>query len=124
MAKKKEKKRVDGSGFGGSFGDLLAARGLSAAEESPGTVQLEDEQVTEESGWKARDWRAQVERKGRKGKTVTRLYGVSLDDGAQKALCKALGRALGCRAFVEDGEILLQGEHRERALGWFQKNEV
>ena len=60
----------------------------------------------------------QVQRKGRGGKTVTLLGGISASPAARKNLARELGRALGTGARVEGSEIVLQGDVRERASDW------
>lgn len=63
----------------------------------------------------------QREKKGRGGKTVTRLRGLSLPAGALEALCKELKQGLGCGAVVEEGDVLLQGDQCKRAAEWLEK---
>ena len=60
----------------------------------------------------------QKERKGRGGKTVTRveLRGVPAD--ALDAWLQACRRALGCGGAVEDGALVLQGDQRDRVNEW------
>ena len=120
MAKKSKKIEVDGQGFGGSMADLLKAQGFATPSPSDAEEQSAATEVKSASAPDSRLWRAQVERKGRKGKTVTRLYGVTLDKEQAKVLCSAIGKAMGARAFIEDDEILLQGKHAERVLKWLR----
>lgn len=61
------------------------------------------------------------EKKGRRGKTVTRVTGATLPKEALVDLAKDLKRSLGCGAVVEDGDILLQGDQTERAGTYFEK---
>jgi translation initiation factor 1 len=51
--------------------------------------------------------------KGRGGKTVTLIQGVSLDDAALTQLGKQLKAACGSGGTVKDGVIEVQGDHRE-----------
>jgi len=114
----------DGSGFGSGLAAALLARGLvvdkpveeaegaapSATPNPPPTVSLARARVRHE-------------RKGRGGKTVTLVEGIAaLDDAGRKALARALGKALGCGASVEDDAVVLQGDQRERATEWLEKN--
>jgi translation initiation factor 1 len=52
--------------------------------------------------------------KGRGGKTVTRVEGVPLDDGALIGLGKQLRSACGSGGTVKDGVIEVQGDHCDK----------
>ena len=61
----------------------------------------------------------QRERKGRAGKTVTRISGLPterVDD-----LAKQLKSALGCGAVVEGGHLIVLGDLVDRVAGWLEK---
>lgn len=60
-----------------------------------------------------------MEKKGRRGKTVTRVSGVPQNDLA--ALCKEMKKALGCGATIEDADLILLGDLVSRAVAWFEK---
>ncbi len=120
MAKKTKKIDVNGQGFGGTMADLLKGSGLAPPQSSDVHPPSVIEEKAASTLPDARLWRAQVERKGRKGKTVTRLYGVELNTTQTQALCSAMGKAMGARVFVEEGEILIQGKHADRALKWLR----
>jgi translation initiation factor 1 len=60
--------------------------------------------------------RIRSEVKGRKGKTVTAVSGISLDDNKLKQLAKTLKRKCGTGGTVKDGVIIIQGDHRETLL--------
>ena len=64
----------------------------------------------------------QREKKGRAGKTVTRVSGLGLDASRLAALARDLKRALGCGATVEGEDVLLQGAQTERAAAWLEKH--
>jgi translation initiation factor 1 len=51
--------------------------------------------------------------KGRKGKTVTLIYGVPLGEEALKTLLTDLKRKVGSGGAVKDGVIEIQGDHRD-----------
>lgn len=61
--------------------------------------------------------------KGRKGKTVTIVTGVPLDDEGLKELLKELKRQCGSGGTVKDGVIEIQGDHRDRVFEVLQKRE-
>lgn len=57
--------------------------------------------------------RIRREVKGRKGKTVTSIFGVPLDDKELKQFAKTLKSRCGTGGTVKDGIIIIQGDHRE-----------
>ena len=60
--------------------------------------------------------RVQREVKGRKGKTVTAVSGIQIEDGELKNLAAELKRRCGTGGSVKDGVIIIQGDHREILL--------
>ena len=60
--------------------------------------------------------RIQREVKGRKGKTVTVLYGFNLDNEKLKLLAKDLKRRCGTGGSIKSGHIIIQGDHRNTLL--------
>ena len=56
------------------------------------------------------------ESKGRGGKTVTLVRGLSLVDAELAALGKQLRSTCGSGGTVKDGVIEIQGDHRDRVL--------
>jgi translation initiation factor 1 len=60
--------------------------------------------------------RIRREVKGRGGKTVTVISGFQLDDDGLKQLAGELKRSCGAGGSVKEGEILIQGDHREGVL--------
>lgn len=63
---------------------------------------------------------ARREKRGRGGKTVTRIAGLDLGSKELDALARELKRALGCGASVEEGDVVLQGALVERAAVWLE----
>jgi translation initiation factor 1 len=61
--------------------------------------------------------RIRRETKGRKGKTVTAVFGFELGDSDLKALAKLLKRHCGSGGSVKDGVVVIQGDHREAVKG-------
>lgn len=55
-----------------------------------------------------------LERKGRRGKEATRIEKLGLDAAELAVWCRDLKKALGCGGTVEDADLLLQGDVRER----------
>ncbi len=66
--------------------------------------------------------RIQREVKGRKGKTVTAVFGVPLEDGKLQKFAKTLKQSCGAGGAVKDGVILIQGDHRQTLLGEIKRH--
>jgi translation initiation factor 1 len=62
--------------------------------------------------------RVSRESKGRGGKTVTLVRGLPLPAAELEALGKQLRSHCGSGGTVKDGVLEVQGDHRERVLGW------
>jgi len=61
------------------------------------------------------------ETKGRKGKGVTLVKGLALDEAELTALAKQLKAACGSGGTVKDWVIEIQGDHIERVMEFLQK---
>lgn len=61
------------------------------------------------------------ETKGRKGKGVTWISGVPLDEGAIKILAAELKKKCGTGGTVKDGRIEIQGDHRDLIVSELEK---
>lgn len=55
-----------------------------------------------------------LDRKGRKGKEATLIVGFTIDDDAVSALAAKLKQKLGTGGSARGGEILIQGDKRQR----------
>jgi translation initiation factor 1 len=60
--------------------------------------------------------RIRREVKGRKGKTVTAVFGIPLDDNKLKQFAKTLKHKCGTGGTMKNGIIIIQGDHRETLL--------
>ena len=60
--------------------------------------------------------RVWLETKGRRGKGVTVVKGLPLDAAALEALAKQLKAACGSGGTAKDGDIEIQGDHRDTVL--------
>ncbi len=61
------------------------------------------------------------DRKGRGGKTVTVIRALQLTDNDMKKLSKQLKKKCGSGGAMKDGNIEIQGDHREKILAELQK---
>jgi translation initiation factor 1 len=127
-------------GGGVNLGDLLRARGLvptepdNARNEGTGPdldAACQSAPPAATAGGKRDDLPAfparvvlRRERKGRGGRTVTRVQGLGWDDDALAELARRMARALGCGAGVEDGDVVLQGDLVTRAEAWLRAQGV
>ena len=65
--------------------------------------------------------RLNMERAGRGGKTVTLIKGFVGSEEDINALCKLLKQKCGVGGSVKDGEIIIQGDHRQRLIEILKK---
>ena len=65
--------------------------------------------------------RLNMERAGRGGKTVTLVKGFVGTEEDINALCKLLKQKCGVGGSVKDGEIIIQGDHRQRLVEILKK---
>lgn len=65
--------------------------------------------------------RLNMERAGRGGKTVTIIKGFTGKGEDINALCKLLKQRCGVGGAVKDGEIIIQGDHRQRLVEILRK---
>ncbi|MBZ4188340.1 translation initiation factor [Niabella beijingensis] len=65
--------------------------------------------------------RIQLETKHRGGKTASVILGFTGTDDALQELAKKLKSFCGTGGNAKDGEIIIQGDHRDKLLQWFQK---
>jgi translation initiation factor 1 len=113
----------NGSGKGlGDLADLAQLSGLVVKATAPVTradVAAAAEALAKiaAEAQRAKDVvRVSRETKGRGGKAVTLVKGISLPDGALEALGKQLKTACGSGGTVKDGVIEVQGDHCERVV--------
>ena len=74
-------------------------------EEEPATVDLKQQKL-----------RVSIEKKGRGGKTVTVITGFIGSEDDLKELGRMLKTKCGVGGAVKDGEILIQGEFKQRII--------
>lgn len=66
--------------------------------------------------------RVRREVKGRKGKMVTAVFGLPLENEELQEFAKRLKRRCGAGGTVQDGVILIQGDHRQALLVEIRKH--
>ena len=104
-----------------SWQDQLAAFKAGNPDLPEGSDPVEEPEIPATKRQKGR-LTATIERKGRAGKTVTRIAGFTLDADGIAAIAADLKRSLGTGGSVDaDGSIIIQGDRREQAVAWLVK---
>ena len=62
-----------------------------------------------------------IDKKGRNGKTATIIEGLSIPQNEVEELARSLKQKLGVGGSVREGEILIQGNHKEKVVNFLQK---
>jgi translation initiation factor 1 len=63
-----------------------------------------------------------LDKKQRAGKAVTLVTGYTGKEADMQDLGKKLKTSCGTGGSVKDGEIIIQGDNRDKVLQWLQKN--
>lgn len=66
--------------------------------------------------------KVRLDNKHRAGKAVTLIEGFVGTAADKEVLGKKLKTFCGTGGSVKDGEIIVQGDNRDKVLGWLQKN--
>ena len=78
--------------------------------------ETEDEEIVETPDKKQQKLRVSIEKKGRGGKTVTLVTGFIGNENDLKELEKTLKTKCGVGGTVKDGEIVIQGDFKQRII--------
>ena len=78
--------------------------------------QTEEKEETETPEKKYQRLRVSIEKKGRGGKTVTLITGFEGKEDDLKELGKTLKTKCGVGSTVKDGEIIIQGDFKQRII--------
>jgi translation initiation factor 1 len=86
--------------------------------------KLEEENVGEQETLSAAQQKLRIvlDKKQRAGKAVTLVEGFVGRDADMEELGKKLKTFCGTGGSVKDGEIIIQGDNRDKVLQWLQKN--
>jgi translation initiation factor 1 len=81
----------------------------------------ENEEVTETLPKEKQSLRISLDKRNRKGKAVTLVTGFTGKEDDLQELGKLLKTKCGVGGSTKEGEIIIQGDHREKVLGILQK---
>lgn len=84
--------------------------------DAPESSETETPPVTQHSPVQKETIRVIIDKKGRKGKTATIIEGFLCDDDTLQKLARTLKQKIGTGGSARGGEILLQGDWKERAF--------
>lgn len=104
MAKKKQQETLTWDAF----------QSLGNPENAP--KQEEEKIDTDTSNRKHQKIRIYLDKKGRRGKGVTLISGLEETDDYINELGKTLKKKCGVGGSAKDGEIIIQGDHRDKVL--------
>jgi len=88
---------------------------------NPNYVYEDEKSVVETLPKNQQKLRLNMERAGRGGKTVTLIKGYVGSEEDIQALCKLLKQKCGVGGAVKDGEIIIQGDHKQRLIELLKK---
>ncbi|KAA5536932.1 translation initiation factor [Taibaiella lutea] len=88
---------------------------------NPDAVKQEEPEITETPLPKEQRLKVRIEKKHRGGKTVTIIDGFEGKDEDFQELAKKLKTKCGTGGSAKDGEIIIQGENREKIITWLKE---
>ena len=89
---------------------------LSDLPAGPEKTETQEKTTEEEGGDKSAPLRVYLDRKQRRGKEATIVTGFSGPEDDLQTLGKKLKITCGAGGSVKDGEIIIQGNHRDRVV--------
>ena len=66
--------------------------------------------------------RMEIQKKGRAGKVATVIRGFEGSDEDLKTLAKSIKQHIGMGGSVKEGEIIIQGSHKEKIIAYLRKS--
>lgn len=94
---------------------LEAMRNALPQEEEKKEINMPDDSGNgENSALQTAPLHIAIEKKGRKGKTATIIYGFECDDDTLSGIASQIKKRTGTGGSSRGGEILLQGDWREK----------
>lgn len=88
---------------------------------NPDMMKEEEPEIQETPEPKHQKLRVRIEKKQRAGKTVTIVDGFAGNDDDFTELGKKLKTKCGAGGSAKDGEILIQGDYREKIIAWLKE---
>lgn len=85
-------------------------------------LEQEEKQAIETAALAQQLLKVKLETKHRAGKAVTLVTGFAGTDEDMEDLGKKLKNFCGTGGSVKDGEIIVQGDHRDKVMQWLAKN--
>ena len=98
---------------------LSALRGSLDEPEEPQTPETEEKESAGQKG----KLTVVTDRKGRNGKTATIIEGFTIPQNEVEKLAKLLKQKLGVGGSVREGEILIQGDHKEKVKKFLKEHQ-
>jgi translation initiation factor 1 len=80
--------------------------------------QLDEEEIQATLAPEKQNLRIQLDKKARAGKQVTLITGFVGTEEDLEILAKKLKNLCGCGGSAKDGEIIIQGDVRQKVLAW------
>ena len=86
-------------------------------------LEQEEDQAIETAAPAQQFLKVKLETKHRAGKAVTLITGFAGTDEDMEDLGKKIKTFCGTGGSVKDGEIIVQGDHRDKVMQWLAKND-
>lgn len=97
------------------------SRLVYSTDPDPDPEPRQKQSSTQPSKKKPEQVRVHLEKKGRRGKSVSIIKGIQSHPDGKKALLKTLKSKLGTGGAVKSGNIEIQGDHRDRIVALLQE---